>query len=186
MTTDTTNALRRIVAVLGPSVPSSVTDRGARYEWGEALRIAQDALATAQTEAQPADCNPQIQGADCAGQPEAKGEGVDSAEDAYVIEQMGRLLAEIAVIVNGPEPALTRWSYHDLPMKVARIKQAASRAPCCGVREGEMHRNDCATRQEQGGRAYETPVSGHDPADVSTESANVDMRQAQGGGEETP
>lgn len=47
--------------------------------------------------------------------------GVDSEEDAYVIERMGKLLAEIAVIVNGPEPDMTRWSYHDLPAKVAAL-----------------------------------------------------------------
>ncbi len=45
----------------------------------------------------------------------------DAEEDAYVIDQMGRLLAEIAVIVNGPEPAGTRWSYHDLPAKVKAL-----------------------------------------------------------------
>ena len=45
-------------------------------------------------------------------------------EDAYVIERMGKLLAEIAIVVNGPEPPLTRWSYHDLPEKVRALKQA--------------------------------------------------------------
>lgn len=39
-------------------------------------------------------------------------------ESAYVIDKLAKLLAEIAVIVNGPEPPLTRWSYHDLPEKV--------------------------------------------------------------------
>ena len=55
--------------------------------------------------------------------------GVDADEDAYVIERMGKLLAEIAVIVNGPEPALTRWSYHDLPDKVRALKEAPTAAP---------------------------------------------------------
>jgi hypothetical protein len=51
-----------------------------------------------------------------------------SGEDDYVIEQMGRLLAEIAVIVNGPEPEATRWSYHDLPEKVRELcRRAAGR-----------------------------------------------------------
>ena len=45
-------------------------------------------------------------------------------EDAYVIERMGKLLAEIAIVVNGPEPPLTSWSYHDLPEKVRALKQA--------------------------------------------------------------
>ncbi len=45
----------------------------------------------------------------------------DAEEDAYVIGQTTKLLAEIAVIVNGPEPAGTRWSYHDLPAKVRAL-----------------------------------------------------------------
>ena len=45
-------------------------------------------------------------------------------EDAYVIERMGKLLAEIAIIVNGAEPHDTLWSYHDLPEKVRALKQA--------------------------------------------------------------
>ena len=45
-------------------------------------------------------------------------------ESAYVIDKLAKLLAEIAIIVNGPEPPLTRWSYHDLPEKVRALKQA--------------------------------------------------------------
>ena len=45
-------------------------------------------------------------------------------EDAYVIERMGKLLAEIAIIVNGTQPHDTLWSYHDLPEKVSALKQA--------------------------------------------------------------
>lgn len=45
-------------------------------------------------------------------------------EDAYVIERMGKLLAEIAIIVNGAEPHDTLWSYHDLPQKVRALKEA--------------------------------------------------------------
>ena len=45
-------------------------------------------------------------------------------ESAYVIDKLAKLLAEIAVIVNGPEPPLTSWSYHDLPEKVRALKQA--------------------------------------------------------------
>lgn len=36
-------------------------------------------------------------------------------EDYHVIMTMGRLLAEIAVILKGTEPAGSAWSYHDLP-----------------------------------------------------------------------
>ena len=45
-------------------------------------------------------------------------------ESAYIIDKLAKLLAEIAVIVNGPEPPLTRWSYHDLPEKVRALKEA--------------------------------------------------------------
>lgn len=40
-------------------------------------------------------------------------------EDNHVITELGRLLACIAVILKGPEPAGTAWSYHDLPELVA-------------------------------------------------------------------
>lgn len=40
-------------------------------------------------------------------------------EDDHVITELGRLLASIAVILKGPEPAGTAWSYHDLPGMVA-------------------------------------------------------------------
>lgn len=45
-------------------------------------------------------------------------------ESAYVIDALAKLLAEIAVIVNGVEPHDTLWSYHDLPEKVRALKQA--------------------------------------------------------------
>lgn len=46
---------------------------------------------------------------------------LDADEAIYVIDRLAHLLAEIAVIVNGPEPAGTRWSYHDLPAKVRAL-----------------------------------------------------------------
>ena len=57
-------------------------------------------------------------------------------EDAYVIERMGKLLAEIAIIVNGPEPHDTLWSYHDLPEKVRALKQAQQPAAAAVPAEG--------------------------------------------------
>jgi hypothetical protein len=44
-----------------------------------------------------------------------------SDEDAYVIEQLGQLLARIAVAVKGPDGELTRHSYHDLPERVEAL-----------------------------------------------------------------
>ena len=53
-------------------------------------------------------------------------------ESAYVIDKLTKLLAEIAVIVNGPEPPLTSWSYHDLPEKVRALKQSPPAAVPAG------------------------------------------------------
>lgn len=58
-------------------------------------------------------------------------------EGAFVIQRMGELLARIAVAVRGQEPALRRWSYHDLPERVEKL-----------VLEVELHRvkeSDAAT-----------------------------------------
>ena len=55
-------------------------------------------------------------------------------EGAYVIDALAKLLAEIAIVVNGPEPPLTSWSYHDLPEKVRALKQAQQ--PAAAVPEG--------------------------------------------------
>lgn len=46
----------------------------------------------------------------------------DCDEDAYVIERMSKLLAEIAVIVRGPELPRHRHGYADLPARVAALK----------------------------------------------------------------
>jgi hypothetical protein len=53
-------------------------------------------------------------------------------ESAYVIDKLAKLLAEIAVIVNGVEPHDTSWSYHDLPEKVRALKQAPPAAVAAG------------------------------------------------------
>ncbi len=45
----------------------------------------------------------------------------DADEDAYVIDMLARLLAEIAIALKGPQPLLTRWSYHDLPALVREL-----------------------------------------------------------------
>ena len=60
-------------------------------------------------------------------------------EDAYVIERMGKLLAEIAIIVNGTEPHDTLWSYHDLPEKVRALKQAPPAAAVPDVRRDPVY-----------------------------------------------
>ncbi len=89
-------------------------------------------------------------------------EPADAEEDAYVIDQMGKLLAEIAVIVNGPEPAGTRWSYHDLP---AKVKALASTPAAPGIdleqfREAVTYWRDTALRdmRHQNGPLHEQVV----------------------------
>lgn len=48
-------------------------------------------------------------------------EETQAEEDAYVIQRMGNLLAQIAVAIRGPEPARRRWGYTDLPERVAEL-----------------------------------------------------------------
>lgn len=50
----------------------------------------------------------------------AKPHSID--EDAYVIDRLSKILAEIAVIVRGPEPVGHRHGYADLPERVAALK----------------------------------------------------------------
>jgi hypothetical protein len=59
----------------------------------------------------------------------------EQTEEEYLIERLSKLLAEISVIVNGPQPPLTRWSYHDLPEKVRALKQAQQPQPQAGVED---------------------------------------------------
>ena len=49
-------------------------------------------------------------------------------ESCAVVDKLARLLAEIAVTLKGPEPDMTRWSYHDLPQLVAETKERAEKA----------------------------------------------------------
>jgi len=51
---------------------------------------------------------------------------VEAEEDAFVIGKLSRLLAEIAVVVKGPEPANGVWSYHDLPEIVRQLKATSA------------------------------------------------------------
>jgi hypothetical protein len=46
----------------------------------------------------------------------------DSEEDAFVIKQLATLLADIAISLKGPELALHRHSYHDLPELAQKMK----------------------------------------------------------------
>ncbi len=52
----------------------------------------------------------------------------EQTEEEYLIERLSKLLAEISVIVNGPQPMGVLWSYADLPEKVQALKDAALNA----------------------------------------------------------
>ena len=59
----------------------------------------------------------------------------EQTEEEYLIERLSKLLAEISVIVNGPQPMGVLWSYADLPQKVQALKDAAALNQQAGVVE---------------------------------------------------
>lgn len=58
-----------------------------------------------------------------------------AAEDEWLADRLGKLLAGVAVALKGPEPARKRWSYHDLPEIAAKA-----------VLEIELHRTKEASQ----------------------------------------
>lgn len=48
---------------------------------------------------------------------------MSETEEAQLWEKLAEILRRIAVVVNGPEPELVRWSWHDLPEKVEALTQ---------------------------------------------------------------
>jgi hypothetical protein len=61
----------------------------------------------------------------------------EQTEEEYLIERLSKLLAEISVIVNGPQPMGVLWSYADLPQKVQALKDAAALNQQAGVVDDE-------------------------------------------------
>ena len=59
----------------------------------------------------------------------------EQTEEEYLIERLSKLLAEISVIVNGPQPMGVLWSYADLPQKVQALKDASALNAQAGVVE---------------------------------------------------
>lgn len=59
----------------------------------------------------------------------------EQTEEEYLIDRLSKLLAEISVIVNGPQPMGVLWSYADLPEKVQALKDAAALNAQAGVVE---------------------------------------------------
>jgi hypothetical protein len=62
----------------------------------------------------------------------------EQTEEEYLIERLSKLLAEISVIVNGPQPMGVLWSYADLPQKVQALKDAAA----LNAQDAERNRAD--------------------------------------------
>ena len=48
-------------------------------------------------------------------------------ESCAVVGKLARLLAETAIVIKGPEPDMTKWSYHDIPDGVRAIQARAER-----------------------------------------------------------
>lgn len=48
-------------------------------------------------------------------------------ESDAVVDKLARLLAETAIVIKGPEPDMTKWSYHDIPDGVRAIQARAER-----------------------------------------------------------
>lgn len=48
-------------------------------------------------------------------------------ESCTTINKLTKLLAETAIVIKGPEPDMTKWSYHDIPDGVRAIQARAER-----------------------------------------------------------
>jgi len=48
-------------------------------------------------------------------------------ESCTTINKLTKLLAETAIVIKGPEPNMTKWSYHDIPDGVRAIQARAGR-----------------------------------------------------------
>lgn len=113
---------------------------------------------------------------------------VDTAEeDAYVIERMGKLLAEVAIAVKGPEAALHRHSYHDLPELVQKamlelelFRGQEATPPASPVPQGFVLVPDAANVDEIVSRLYrrfkDWSARGFGPDDVTWCEVKADIQ----------
>jgi hypothetical protein len=64
------------------------------------------------------------------GQYKKRIEELESDVDEYdaLRQKMGGILSRTAVALNGPEPRLTKWSWHDLPQIALKLKLQLKRA----------------------------------------------------------
>ena len=71
----------------------------------------------------------------------------DQAESDAVRERLADLLSRTAIAIRGPEPELTRWSWHDVPDRVAAAIAAlggAVQAAAEAMRERDELKNEVA------------------------------------------
>jgi hypothetical protein len=46
----------------------------------------------------------------------------DNDDSDQVRERLSKLLNDAAIALNGPEPPLTKWSFHDVPEKIVALQ----------------------------------------------------------------
>jgi len=64
------------------------------------------------------------------------------------VDKLARLLAETAIVIKGPEPDMTKWSYHDIPDGVRAIQARAERlAEALRELEEREQRDEALLRQ---------------------------------------
>jgi len=92
----------------------------------------------------------------------------EQTEEEYLIERLSKLLAEISVIVNGPQPMGVLWSYADLPQKVQALKDAAALNAQAGVVEAltmeQAYERGFSLEKMRGWNACVAAVKGMDRA----------------------
>jgi len=71
----------------------------------------------------------------------------DADEGDQIRSKMSTLLSRTAVALNGPEPELTMWSWHDLPEKAQAAMDAIARARA-------VEPENAATSSRDYGRGY--------------------------------
>ena len=187
--TDTTNALRALL----DEVAGTDCDQGDGWHYTlDSVQVEELAqrLATAQPDDPLLDCTDFAHPAYWRGydkgvahgkelasrdaQPEAK--GVDDAADAALWRKHKDSFAVLQAMLDAASP---------LVLNKLKAQEATRQAQDTdGKIIAELHAEIARLRHLLDGRAYKTPVSGYDPTDMHKESANVDMRQAQGGGED--
>jgi hypothetical protein len=91
--------------------------------------------------------------------PQQQEQSDTAEEDAYLIDRLSHLLAEIAIAIRGPEPALTKWGYADLPDLVRELVAKHEAHPLHGlhINQGSMDAAADAYEAE-----YNAAHTGHD------------------------